>query len=466
MRISKQWVVPFAAIAYGAGCAPDLVVQQVDVDWNAPTRTAAATIANVGNADAGEFLVYFNGDEFPESRNRRPQVRHTVTGLAAGASVTLLADFAPLAHPDNLSLANVYQVTVLADPKSTIDESDEGNNFDRELTYAPVVELHDAVDALVPANPPTATTAPLPVLFVHGHNRDDPMDVPPNYRKNWQLPLDYSILLKLPSFKIALDENPGLGVEPYYIRLADQHRSVTQDAAAIREAVDRILQRHGDPAATVTKVVIIAYSKGTVSTRWYLRHMVPASRPISEFIAIAPPNHGLQASSSFTTPSLALRQLNNGFDDQCVSFNEAESADFIERLNGHPIQDTMTSTAQGPQFAGEAPGSRADGDAPNEGVLYLALYADAGRDFVGGSAPSGDCQGRVVAKNLAPDAEFREVPQIVGITSAGVHVNTVHTPEVICLALYSAAHHAAPPAGLTCAMPTVDGRRVPVIPPP
>lgn len=126
----------------------------------------------------------------------------------------------------------------------------------------------------------------------------------------------------------------------------------------------------------------------------------------------------------------------------------------------------MTSTTQAPQFVGEAPGSRADGDAPDQGVLYVALYADGGRDFVGGSGLSSDCQGRVVTKNLAPDAEWREVSQVFGITSAGVHANTVHTPEVICLALYAAVHHEAPPTGLTCQMPMVDGRKVPVIPPP
>ena len=466
MNKVSAWTSLLAPLLVCAGCASDLVVDQVTVNWNAPSRTAEATITNVGNADAGEFLVYFNADEFPESRNHRPQVSHKVTSLGAGASITLVADFAPLAHPDNAYLANVYQITVLADPKKMVSESNEDNNRGRELTEPPAVELHDGSDALVPAFPTPSSTSGTPVLFVHGHNLDDALDQDFNYRKNWQQPLDYPILLKLPSFKIALDlaQNANLGIEPYYIRFQDQNRSISEDAAEIREAVTRILRRHGDPGAIQTKVVIIAYSKGTISSRWYLSNMMPDSQPVSEFIAISPPNHGLQASASATASSLALRQLNNGFSDQCTSFGEAESAAFIERLNGHPISDTQASTTQGQQFNAEAPESRMSGDPIAQGVLYIALYADNNRDVVGGGAPSGDCQGRVVAKNLAEHAENREVPQIAGITSLGVHANAVHTPEIICLALHAAVHHQAPAPGLSCPTQTVGGRQVPVIP--
>ena len=104
MSRQKTWIVPLVAIFLGTGCAADLVVEQVNINWIAPDKSAEATITNIGNQDAGEFLVYFNGDEFPVSRNRRPQIRHTVTSLGAGASITLAADFAPLAHPDNSNL--------------------------------------------------------------------------------------------------------------------------------------------------------------------------------------------------------------------------------------------------------------------------------------------------------------------------------------------------------------------------
>ena len=161
--------------------------------------------------------------------------------------------------------------------------------------------------------------------------------------------MDYPLLLpKLPSFKIALEQpgNAGHNIEPYYIRFIDQNRSITRDAADIAEAVNRILKRHDDPNALQVKVVIIAYSKGTISSRWYLKHMLPASRPVSEFIAISPPNHGVTASGSAVGSSLALRQLSNGYDENCNSFGEVHSLNFIERLNGHPILDTMSDSQQ------------------------------------------------------------------------------------------------------------------------
>ena len=115
------------AVAF-AGCAPDLVVQNVDVTWNGTTKKAEAKISNIGNQDAGEFMVYFNGDENPVSSNHRPQVSHTVHGLAKGASLQLEADFVPLAHPDNNNLGNVKKITVIVDPKGMVNESNENNN--------------------------------------------------------------------------------------------------------------------------------------------------------------------------------------------------------------------------------------------------------------------------------------------------------------------------------------------------
>ncbi|NOZ25151.1 MAG: hypothetical protein GXO94_03535 [Nitrospirae bacterium] len=119
-----------------AGCAPDLVVKNLDVTWNATDKKATAEIANVGNKDAGNFMVYFNGDENPVSPNHRPQLRYSVPGLAKGGSVVLNADFAPLAHPDNNNLGNVYKITVLVDPKGMVKESNEDNNVKEYLLSA------------------------------------------------------------------------------------------------------------------------------------------------------------------------------------------------------------------------------------------------------------------------------------------------------------------------------------------
>ncbi len=448
------------------GCAPDLVINDLDVTWDDTEKKAVAEITNTGDADAGAFMVYFDGDESPVSMNHRPQVDHTVSGLAQGDSITLEANFMPLAHPDNMNLMNIYQVSVLVDPKNSVEESNERNNTSRSITVIPDVELYDMNNTAIGANPAPLGEVRLPVLFVHGHNLQNDMDENYNYQKNWQDSLDYPLLLSLPSFKIALDlpQNTGLDIEPYYLRFQDQNRSIVEDATEIGQAIDRILARHNDPQANQVKIAIIAYSKGTISTRWYLKNMMYASQPISDFIAIAPPNHGLSVDSDRTDSSLAFRQLNNGYDDECTSFNEIGSENFIEGLNGHHIEDTQTDSEQRPEYHGEALGSRVSGAPVNEGVLYVTLYANNNRDAVGGHTSSDDCQGRLLAKNLAPDAVNIEVSEVNGFTDLWVHANTVHTPEVICLALYAAVNHQAPPAGLSCETETVDNREVPVIP--
>ena len=125
-----------------------------------------------------------------------------------------------------------------------------------------------------------------------------------------------------------------LGIEPYFIRFQLQHRSIVLDAQEIAAAINWILQRHdptfnpADPASrTPVQVAIIAYSKGTISSRYYLKGLrdpqvaqelgMLAPRadyfPVSEFITIAPPNHGLRwPVLPFLPDRLSTRQLNNG----------------------------------------------------------------------------------------------------------------------------------------------------------
>jgi len=110
------------------GCKPDLVVKNLNLTWDVTNKKAKAEIANIGNKDAGSFMVYFNGVEDPVSPNHRPQVRNNIPTLAKGNSIILEADFAPLAHPDNNNLGNVYKILVLVDPKKTVEESNENNN--------------------------------------------------------------------------------------------------------------------------------------------------------------------------------------------------------------------------------------------------------------------------------------------------------------------------------------------------
>jgi hypothetical protein len=322
----------------------------------------------------------------------------------------------------------------------------------------------------------------LAVLFVHGHDPNpDPQH--PNYRKNFHDSID-----GLTSFKHTLDlpDNLCLGIEPYYLHFgdaeADHERSIDEDAAQIQEAVDLILarQRLKDPDNPDLKLAIIAYSKGSISTRLYMKQLHDAGEPIpvSEFVAIAPPNHGLNwpgLSGSSGYPS--ARQLNNGYSSLCTSFGDA-TVNYIANLNGHPIGDSASLPGFYPS---EAPGSRPNGTAADQGVLYAAIYAANNGDFVGGSDPSGDCQGRVLAKNLAPDAV--NLDDIVIPTQPAAlsipdwleplispetrdkfarHQNTVHHPEVIFRALYTVTHRQAPAPGTGYGL--VGG--VPVIPPP
>ncbi len=115
-------------IIFIVGCKPDLVVEDLSVTWGPDEKKATAVIANKGCADAGNFMVYFNAEENPESQNHRPQVSHNIESLAKGESITLEANFVELVHPDNFYLANVYMIKVLVDPKNMVDESDETNN--------------------------------------------------------------------------------------------------------------------------------------------------------------------------------------------------------------------------------------------------------------------------------------------------------------------------------------------------
>ena len=131
MRNALLLSIACVAMISLVGCpanGPDLKVICHDFVWDAARKEAKAEIKNIGAADAGEFMVYFNGEENPESQNHRPQDRHHVSGLAAGESIFLEADFKLLEHPDNLNLANVHAIRVMVDPKNMVRETDETNN--------------------------------------------------------------------------------------------------------------------------------------------------------------------------------------------------------------------------------------------------------------------------------------------------------------------------------------------------
>lgn len=324
---------------------------------------------------------------------------------------------------------------------------------------SPTFKLHLANGELTASDTSTPTNK-LPVLFVHGHNPSE-SDDPPNFKNNWQSPMKTLLVSAvLASFQHTLNhpENSSLGIEQYYIQFLSQEHSVAHDAAAIGAAIERILHRHDPeyPARPTTnvRVVIIAYSKGTISARLYLKNLAAENRslsPVSEFIAIAPPNHGVNSSDNLVGASTAGEQLRNGYDEGCTSYANADSVDFITNLNGHSICDTKYDP-NNPNpvlsFPEEAPGSRPPTGRPAEGILYVTLFADGNRDFVGGQSIIGpansDCQGRRLALNLSPNAVNLPISGIDGLGEITFHQRTVHAPEVICKALYAAVHHRSP----------------------
>ncbi len=123
-------VVAFLQMCKCPPC-PDLV-PSVSVQWNENSKLVYVTIHNTGTGSATNFLVYVNADENPESSNHRPQIMHKVDLLEGCSSITLpISDFSPLAHPDNSYLDNVFQITVIVDPKGMVKECDgcgENNN--------------------------------------------------------------------------------------------------------------------------------------------------------------------------------------------------------------------------------------------------------------------------------------------------------------------------------------------------
>ena len=361
----------------------------------------------------------------------------------------------------------------------------------------------------------------IPVLFVPGHN-PVPCDNPllaaktPNYVRNWIAAGEGG----LPSFQAALIANSHLGIEPYYMdfdeaclngtRYRDPGTSIYSDIGKIKDAVDLLLQRHSDPGAERIKVVIIGLSRGSISSRLFLKENPDYQGKISEHIAIAPPNHGTAEASD----SLPVKQLTNGYTrylcceyptprsqclwnqnqeqrscepdayDECnfgtaetkdgcpedfagCNFDHSEGLHFIECLNGHSLCDTHgkgQTIDQDERFSSEAPGSRAAHERIDQGVLYVVLAAENDADtVVGGNRRSNDCLGRKLAKNLAPDAVNRWVKVEDTGSPYAVHANTVHTPRVICLALYTAAYHRAPPKDFRCDGEDT-GSRVPLLP--
>ncbi len=130
-------VLTALAVLATAACGPDLTIDPdaavpYTIDFGA--QQATAHIANVGNEDAGEFLVYLEISDPATPAAARPesQASVTVTGLAAGADDTLtvaLADFSPRFGSgfDPTTIATGL-LEVHIDAKGFVDEKNEDNN--------------------------------------------------------------------------------------------------------------------------------------------------------------------------------------------------------------------------------------------------------------------------------------------------------------------------------------------------
>lgn len=126
------------------GCAPDLSVRRLEVNWDNANKNVKADIENQGNKDAGSFRVHIKGVEDPESPTHKPEISRDVANLARHQVTTINADFAPLAHQDNDNLGNIHTIRVVVDPDNIVKESKENNN---------VKEYPISGDVVVPLTP-------------------------------------------------------------------------------------------------------------------------------------------------------------------------------------------------------------------------------------------------------------------------------------------------------------------------
>jgi WD40 repeat protein len=303
----------------------------------------------------------------------------------------------------------------------------------------------------------------IPVLFVHGHTYGS--------KTAW-----FNRHENDKSFASALAANPQLPLDAFYLELPcptctppkDPERGIEEDALDILAAIEGETDSQQREQVGILnmpayqssgKVAIIAYSKGAISSRYYLKKLIGDRRngaiTVSEYVTLAAPNHGLgglYSCGDTLQPDRALRQLCGGISADTSSqsqpcgdcgnheprefrTNVPEDTSFLTDLNGHPFVDDCNDNFIHPE---EAPHSR-----PTEpgGILYVNLYAAFNTDFVvGGGTQSLDCIGRRLAKNHAPDAKNIEIAVVPPL----VHANFPHHWQTICVALRTVVDHQDP----------------------
>ncbi len=325
------------------------------------------------------------------------------------------------------------------------------------------IPLSGRVDAV--AYRPQGFGQRIPVVFVHGHSGGS--------GEAWFDTTGGT------SFAAALGANPHLPIDAFYVELPlhgsahpeNQGRSIEEDAQDILA----IIEGGGDSGGRshvgilnmpayqgVGRVAIIAYSQGAMSSRSYLKNLMGSRRngaiTVSEFVALAAPNHGVGDSFSCgdaNEPDRARRQLCGGHTGTLVSQSLACGAcplggpppfgtnhpgddTLITNLNGHPFSQDCNSNFSNPA---EAPFSR---PSQPDGVLYVNLFAAGNADgLVGGATQAGDCLGRRLARNHAPDAMNGEIGGVPGVLGQ-VHAHFPHHWPAICTSLRTVVDHQPP----------------------
>ncbi|MCI0483436.1 MAG: lipase family protein [candidate division NC10 bacterium] len=305
----------------------------------------------------------------------------------------------------------------------------------------------------------------VPVLFVHGHSGDS--------NESWFNTVGGT------SFAAALAANPQLPLDAFYLELPvhgsahpeNYGRSITEDAQDILAIIEGGPDSRGAQQVGILnmpayqrrgRVGIIAYSQGAMSSRYYLKNLMGSRRggaiTVSEFVALAAPNHG--AGGVFTCgdasePDRARRQLCGGRRattasqlspcGQCFhappalfTTNQPGDDTWITDLNNHPFSESCNAAYSN---SDEAPQSR---PTRSDGVVYVNLFAAGNADaIVGGATQSGDCLGRRLARSHAPDAANREIAGVPGVLGE-VHANFPHHWPTICTALKTVVGHQPP----------------------
>jgi hypothetical protein len=303
----------------------------------------------------------------------------------------------------------------------------------------------------------------IPVLFIHGHSRGS--------GEAW-----FEAGTLTTSFAAVLAVNPDLSIDAFYLELPlhgdnfpqNQGRSIAEDAQDILAVIEGGPDSRGAeqvgilnlPAyQSLGRVAIIAYSQGTISARYYLKHLMGTRRngaiTVSEFVALAAPNHGVGGTVTCGDPSepdRARRQLCGGLTatlssqlTPCGACDDAMPPPFTTNMPGDETfflelngQGSFAENCAPSDNPDEAPRSR---PSEPEGVLYVNLYAEDNADlFVGGDTQSWDCVGRRLARNLSPDTVNLEIPEVPW----EVHSNFPHHWPTICVALRTVVDHQAP----------------------